>query len=111
MSGHRKWPELREKMMDRPGAEEGLERARAELSEEIRLYELRNAEALSQAELAGRLEITQSAVSKLEHAEDVRVSTLRDYLDAIGARLELVAVFDDEDERRVPVHLGREPAV
>ena len=107
MSGHRKWSELREEMMDRPGAAEGLERARAELNEEIRLYELRNAEALSQAELAGRLEITQSAVSKLEHAEDVRVSTLRDYLDAIGARLELVAVFDDDDERRVPVHLGR----
>jgi len=111
MSGHRKWSELREKMMDRPGAEEGLERARAELDEEIRLYELRNAEALSQVELAGRLDITQSAVSKLEHAEDVRVSTLRDYLDAMGARLELVAVFDGEDERRVPVHLGREPAV
>jgi len=50
MSGHRKWSELREKMMDRPGAEEGLERARAELDEEIRLYELRNAEALKLAE-------------------------------------------------------------
>jgi len=111
MSGHRKWSEVREKMMDRPGAEEGLERARAELDEEIRLYELRKAEALSQVELAGRLEITQSAVSKLEHAEDVRVSTLRDYLDAMGARLELVAVFDGNDERRVPVHLGHEPAV
>lgn len=83
--------------------------ARAETLEEIRLYELRHAEALSQVEVAGRLEITQSAVSKLEHAEDVRVSTLRDYLQAIGARLELVAVFDDED-RRVPVHLGKEPA-
>jgi len=110
LRGYPLLPELREKMMDRRGAEEGLERARAELDEEIRLYELRNAEALSQAELAGRLEITQSAVSKLEHAEDVRVSTLRDYLDALGARLELVAVFDGDDERRVPVHLGHEPA-
>lgn len=110
MSGHRKWSELREKMMDGPEAEEGMERARAESDEEIRLYELRNSEALSQVELAGRLEITQSAVSKLEHAEDVRVSTLRDYLDAMGARLELVAVFDEGDERRVPVHLGRAPA-
>lgn len=55
------------------------------------------------------MEIAQSAVAELEHAEDVSVSTLRDYLEAIGARLELVAVFDD-DERRVPVHLGKEPA-
>ncbi|MFN0089161.1 MAG: helix-turn-helix domain-containing protein [Acidimicrobiales bacterium] len=73
------------------------------------MYELRHSEALSQAAVAGRLEITQSAVSKLEHAEDVRVSTLRDYLEALGARLALVAVFD-EDNRRVPVHLGKDSA-
>lgn len=70
------------------------------------LWELRHAEAVSQAELAGRLEVTQSAISKLEHSEDVRVSTLRQYLEALGARLELVAVFDDEG-RRVPIHLGK----
>lgn len=46
----------------------------------------------------------------LEHADDVRISTLRQYLEAVGARLELVAVFDDEEERRVLIHLGREPA-
>jgi hypothetical protein len=46
---------------------------------------------------------------KLEHSEDVRVSTLRQYLEALGARLELVAVFD-EDDRRVPVHLGKDSA-
>jgi transcriptional regulator with XRE-family HTH domain len=72
------------------------------------LFELRHAAAVSQAELAGRLDITQSAVSKLEHADDVRVSTLRQYLDALGAELELVAVFDDE--RRVPIQLGRDDA-
>ena len=108
MSGHHKWSDLRDKMLDRPGASEALERARAEYEEEIRLYELRHAEALSQIEATGRLEIAQSAVAELEHAEDVRVSTLRDYLEAIGARLELFAVFD-HDERRVPVHLGKEP--
>jgi hypothetical protein len=39
----------------------------------------------------------------------VRVSALRQYLEALGARLELVAVFDDE-ERPVPTHLGRDDA-
>ena len=82
---------------------------RRETLEEIRLYELRHGEAISQAELAGRLDVTQGAISKLEHSEDVRVSTLRQYLEALGARLELVAVFDDED-RRVPVHLGKDSA-
>jgi hypothetical protein len=59
--------------------------------------------------LAGRLEVTQGAVSKLEHSDDVRVSTLRQYLAALGAWLELVAVFDDEDQR-VPIHLGKDTA-
>ena len=64
---------------------------------------------MSQAELAGRLEVTQGAISKFEHADDVRVSTLREYLEALGARLELVAVFDDEN-RRVPITLGKDTA-
>ena len=61
--------------------------------------------SVSQVELAGRLDVTQGAISELEPSEDVQVSTLRQYLEALGARLELVAVFDD-DARRVPVHLG-----
>ena len=82
---------------------------RAGTLEENRLYELRHGEAISQAELAGRLDVRQRAISKLERSDDVRVSTLRQYLEALGARLELVAVFDDED-RRVPVHLGKDSA-
>ncbi len=105
MSGHTKWSKLREELEAKPGAKEAIARAREESLEEIRLYDLRHAEAVSQAELAGRLEVTQGAISKFEHAEDVRLSTLRQYLHALGARLELVAVFDDE-ERRVPVHHG-----
>ena len=109
MSGHTKWSKLRDELVKRPGADEALAKAREESLEEIRLYELRHAEAVSQADLAGLLEITQGAVSKFEHADDMRISTLRNYLEALGARLELIAVFDDED-RRVPIELGREPA-
>lgn len=108
-----KFSELRKQVEARPGAAERLAAKRAETLEEMRLYELRHAEAVSQAELAGRLDVTQGAISKLETADDVRVSTLRQYLDGLGARLELVAVFDDDHERRVPIHLGkpdREPA-
>lgn len=101
-----KFSELRDKVVARPRATRRLATLRAETLDEIRLYELRHAEAVSQAELAGRLDVTQGAISKLEHSDDVRVSTLRQYLEALGARLELVAVFD-EDERRVSVHLGR----
>ena len=106
-----KFSELREEVLARPGASERIARARAETLEEIRLYELRHRAAVSQATLAGRLEVTQGAISKLEHSDDVRVSTLRQYLEALGARLELVAVFEDDDDKRVPIHLGREAAV
>ena len=109
MTGHTKWSKLQDEMRSRPGAEEAIAGARERSREELRLYELRHAEAVSQAELAGRLEITQGAISKFEHADDVRISTLRQYLEALGARLELVAVFDDED-RRVPIDLGKQPA-
>jgi predicted XRE-type DNA-binding protein len=98
--------ELADQVAAKPGAAERLARLRAETLDEIRLFELRHGEAISQAELAGRLDVTQGAISKLEHSEDVRVSTLRQYLEAMGARLELVAVFEDDD-RRVPVHLGK----
>lgn len=104
-----KFSELRDGVVSRPGASERLAGLRTETLEEIRLYQLRHGEAISQAELAGRLDVTQGAISKLEHSEDVRVSTLRQYLDALGARLELIAVFDDED-RRVPINLGRDSA-
>ena len=104
-----KFSELRDDVVAKPGAPDRLTALRAETLEEIRLYELRHGEAISQAELAGRLDVTQGAISKLEHSDDVRVSTLRQYLDALGARLELVAVFDDDD-RRVPIHLGRDSA-
>lgn len=102
-----KFSDLRAEVVARPGAEEQLAAERVATLEEIRLYELRHAAAVSQVELAGRLDVTQGAVSKLEHSDDVRVSTLRQYLEALGARLELVAVFEDED-RRVPIHLGKD---
>ena len=101
-----KFSELGDAVVAKPGAAERLAVLRVETLEEFRLSELRHGEAISQVELAGRLDVTQGAISKLEHSEDVRVSTLRQYLEALGARLELVAVFDD-DARRVPVHLGK----
>ena len=103
-----RFSELPKEVDARPGARERLAVKRTETLEEIRLYELRT-EAGGQVELAGRLEVSQGAISKLEHSDDVRVSTLRQYLEALGGRLEFVAVFAGED-RRVPIHLGKEPA-
>ena len=95
-----KFSELRDAVVAKPGATERLAALRVETLEEIRLYELRHGEAISQVELAGRLDVTQGAISKLEHSEDVRVSTLRQYLDSAGMtrnywpeRVEIVESF------------------
>lgn len=70
--------DLHDRVIARPGAEERIARHREEALAEIGLYELRLSKQVSQVELAERLDVTQSAVSKLEHAEDVRLWTLPD---------------------------------
>ena len=63
----------------------------AEMLAVMNLAELRKARNLSQDELAGRLEKGQPAVAKVEAREDPHVSTVREYIEALGGRLDLVA--------------------
>ena len=60
------------------------------------LVELRRRRGLTQAAVGRRLGATQSDVSKLERRGDLRVSTLRAYVEATGGRLDLVATYPDE---------------
>lgn len=63
--------------------------------EEMTLAELRRARELTQTKLAQELQIGQGDVSKLERRADMYVSTLAGYLEAVGAHLEIRAVFPD----------------
>ena len=67
--------ELRDTVVAKPGAVEGLAELRAETMEEIRLYELRHGEAISQVELAGRLNVTQGAISKHQRSPTASTCT------------------------------------
>ena len=63
-------------------------RRRAEgLLAELRLREVRVACERTQQELAERLQIDQPNVSRLENRSDVHVSTLADYIAALGGRV------------------------
>jgi predicted transcriptional regulator len=76
-----------------------VERERRKAVSEIVAYnlaELRKAKEVTQVEIAGLLARGQSTVSALEHSEDPKLSTLREYVEALGGRLEIAAVFDDE---------------
>ncbi|WP_286902960.1 XRE family transcriptional regulator, partial [Pseudomonas sp. UBA2628] len=58
-------------------------------------HELRKAQELSQETLAKALNINQAAVSKMERRTDMYISTLRNYIRAMGGELEIIATFPD----------------
>jgi transcriptional regulator with XRE-family HTH domain len=61
----------------------------------LALAELRNARGATQGEMARQLDVSQANISRIEHEENIFLSTLRDYIGALGGRLELRAVFPD----------------
>ena len=64
---------------------------------EMQLQELRKSRNFTQAEVAQTLQVEQNAVSKLERREDMFVSTLRNYIEALGGELRMVAKFPDAE--------------
>ena len=107
MSSSESYRALHDEVLARPGAKDRLATLRSETLAEIGLYALRRTLDRSQADLAAELGISQSAVSQLERGDDVKVSTLRSYVNGLGARLKIIVVFDDGDaETAVPIRIG-----
>jgi len=65
------------------------------LLRDMPLDELREARAMTQEHLAKILNVNQSAISKMERRADMYVSTLQDFVKAMGGQLEIRAVFPD----------------
>jgi transcriptional regulator with XRE-family HTH domain len=72
-------------------------RAAQLIAEEMTLQQLRHARKLTQQKIAKSLHIGQEGVSKLEQRSDLLISTLRDYVEAMGGNLSLVAEFPDRE--------------
>ena len=87
------YQELRAKMSPEALAASDTEYER--LVEEMSLHQLRKARELTQSKIAAELHIGQGDVSKLERRTEMYVSTLTSYLQAVGADLEIRAVFPD----------------
>ena len=71
-------------------------RAATLIAEERSLQELRQAHKLTQKKMAEVLGIGQDSVSRLEQRSDLLISTLRNYVEALGGKLSLVAEFPDK---------------
>jgi HTH-type transcriptional regulator / antitoxin HipB len=68
------------------GFEEGYEQCKIGAT----LRQAREAAGLTQERIAQELKTTKSAISRLEnHAEDVRLSTLRKYAHAVGKNIDI----------------------
>ena len=89
----RKWTEIRDRMS--PERRERNREKTAALLLAMDLTEIRDNMQLTQEEVAARLQISQSNVSRLEKRRDMLVSTLRDVIEAFGGELHLVAEFPD----------------
>ena len=80
-----------------------IEQYRRAMKDALALTELRQELYVTQREVAETLSVTQANVSRIEHEEDLYLSTLRAYVAALGGNLELRAVFP---ERTVTIAAG-----
>ncbi len=98
--GTRSLEDLEKKHFSEEERQQNRYEAALELAE-LRLGELRKKLGVTQEELAERMEAAQSHLSKIENAEDYYLSTLKRYIQALGGRLEVHAVFDEADHEEV----------
>lgn len=57
---------------------------------------LRELAGLTQSDLAARLKVGQAAISKIENRGDVHISSLKKYVEALGAALRIDAALDPD---------------
>ncbi len=73
--------------------------AQAEVAIEMNLPELRKALGKTQLDVADAAEMAQAKVSEFERRDDHVLSVLRRYIEALGGKLEVNAVFDEKRVR------------
>lgn len=62
---------------------------------EMSLAEVRKKIGINQADLAGLMNIAQPNISQIENRPDALISTLNQYIEALGGKLEIHAKFPD----------------
>ena len=95
MSGRHSFKKLTENISSE--RREAIEERKIELREEMALHELRQAIGTSQEILAEQLDVMQPAIAKMERRSDIRISSLRRMIEAMGGSLEIKAHFPQGD--------------
>jgi predicted transcriptional regulator len=96
------WKSLKQSRLSAEAEARVRARVEAEVGE-VTLKAMRQELALTQLEVSRSADMTQSELSRLESRTDHLTSTLRRYVEALGGKLEITAVFG---ERRVKLKEG-----
>jgi transcriptional regulator with XRE-family HTH domain len=89
----RPFKDLKDKMS--PERRERIENQARDILLSMALQDLRRSRRLTQQELSEILNINQAVLSKMENQSDMRISTLRRLLAAMGGQLKIVAEFPE----------------
>ena len=96
MSGRRSFKELKAPIEADPFRRARVDERKHAMRDVLALAGLRASREVTQEGLADALGVSQPNISRIEHQNDAYLSTLRSYVEALGGRLEVRAVFDDQ---------------
>lgn len=96
MTGRKSFDELRSRVDGDAVRRARVDEIKHAMRDILALSKLREGRGLTQQELAHQMHVTQANISRVEHQDDLYLSTLRSYIEALGGRLEVHAVFDDQ---------------
>jgi DNA-binding XRE family transcriptional regulator len=99
MTDFPKWQDVRGGIVAGGGGEEAVTQARQRNQAYIdghRLAERRKALGLTQADVAERMGVTKSRVSQIERGEVSTIEAVARYVQAIGGRIQISAIFGDD---------------
>ena len=91
----RPFSEILDKINADPIRRERVATYKRAMEDAIALAELRARQDITQQEMAKTLGVSQANISRIEHEEDLYLSTLRGYVEALGGKLEVNVVFPD----------------
>ena len=83
---------------------EEQERLKVETAARVQSYkellEFRLQLGLNQNDAASTMQVTQESLSRLERRKDMHISTLKQYVEALGGRLEIYISFPENESKQ-----------
>lgn len=91
------YKQLRDKVRSDPARAARVDAHRQAMEDALALAQIREQRELTQTDIARVLATSQANVSRIERQRDLYLSTLAQYVEALGGTLKVSAVFDDEE--------------